>query len=64
MHAEKEEMAAGHLEAKLKIALDALTEIANETDLTCMRALFKMQRRAEEALLKIGRLRTDQHTLF
>lgn len=64
MDAEKDALAADRLEVKYKIALDALTEIANETDLTCMRALFKMQRRAEEALLKIGRLRTDQHTLF
>lgn len=64
MDAEKDAQDAQRLEAKFKIAMDALTEIANETDLTCMRALFKMQRRAEEALLKIGRLRTDQHTLF
>ncbi len=60
----KEELAAAHTETKLKIALDALSDIANETDLTCLRALFRMQRRAEEALLRIRSLRTDQHTLF
>ena len=50
--------------AKLAVAVEALSAIAGENDLTCMRALFRMRRRAEEALLRIRGVRNDQHTLF
>ncbi len=50
--------------ARLAVAVEALTAIAGENDLTCMRALFRMRRRAEEALLRIRGSRDDQHTLF
>jgi hypothetical protein len=40
-------------EAKLALALDALTAIAGENDLTSLGALFRMRRRAEEALFRI-----------
>ncbi len=51
-------------EAKLKVALEALTKIADETDLTSMASLFRMQRRAEEAILKINNIRSDRNTLL
>ncbi len=50
--------------AKLAVAVEALSAIAGENDLTCLRALFRMRRRAEEALLSIRGMRPDQHTLF
>ncbi|EHJ48698.1 hypothetical protein DFW101_2694 [Solidesulfovibrio carbinoliphilus subsp. oakridgensis] len=50
--------------AKLAVAVEALSAIAGENDLTCMRALFRMRRRAEEALARIRGVRNDQHTLF
>ncbi len=50
--------------AKLAVAMEALSAIAGENDLTCLRALFRMRRRAEEALLRIRGVRLDQHTLF
>lgn len=40
-------------EAKLALALEALTSIAGENDLTSIGALFRMRRRAEEALFRI-----------
>lgn len=40
-------------EAKLALALEALTAIAGENDLTSIGALFRMRRRAEEALFRI-----------
>jgi len=40
-------------EAKLALALEALADIAGENDLTSIAALFRMRRRAEEALLRI-----------
>ncbi|WP_300154550.1 hypothetical protein [Solidesulfovibrio sp.] len=50
--------------AKLAVAMEALSAIAGENDLTCLRALFRMRRRAEEALLRIRGVHLDQHTLF
>lgn len=50
--------------ARLAIAMEALSAIAGETDLTCLRTLFRMHRRAEEALLRIQGAHHDQHTLF
>jgi len=47
------------VEAKLAVALEALTAIAGENDLTCMQALFRMRRRAEEALFRIRATRED-----
>lgn len=41
------------IEAKLALALEALTAIAGENDLTSIGALFRMRRRAEEALFRI-----------
>lgn len=52
------------LRARLAIAVEALTDIAGESDLTCMGALFRMRRRAEEALMRIQGIRHDQHSLF
>jgi hypothetical protein len=49
--------------AKLAVAVEALTAIAGENDLTGLRSLFRMRRRAEEALLRIRALRDDQHSL-
>lgn len=46
-------------EARLAVALEALTAIAGENDLTCMGALFRMRRRAEEALFRIRATRED-----
>ncbi len=40
-------------QAKLAVAMEALSAIANETDLTCLRSLFRMHHRAEEALSRI-----------
>ncbi|MHC1791474.1 hypothetical protein [Solidesulfovibrio sp.] len=40
-------------EDRLAVAIEALTEIVAENDLTCMRALFRMRRRAEVALARI-----------
>jgi len=40
-------------EARLAVAVEALTAIVAENDLTCMRALFRMRRRAEVALARI-----------
>ena len=40
-------------EERLAIAVEALTDIVAENDLTCMRALFRMRRRAEVALARI-----------
>lgn len=59
-------MAPGAMDekARLAVAVEALSAIAGENDLTCMRALFRMRRRAEEALLSIRGNRNDQHTLF
>ena len=48
-----EAKAGSAVEAKLAVALEALTAIAGENDLTCMGALFRMRRRAEEALFRI-----------
>ncbi|EFL52934.1 conserved hypothetical protein [Solidesulfovibrio fructosivorans JJ]] len=50
--------------ARLAIALEALSAIAGENDLTCVRTLFRMRRQAEKALLRIRGSRNDQHTLF
>ncbi len=50
--------------AKLAVAVEALAAIAGENDLTCLRALFRMRRRAEVALARIRGVRDDQHTLF
>ena len=50
--------------ARLAIALEALSAIAGENDLTCVRTLFRMRRRAEQALARIRGSRNDQHTLF
>lgn len=52
------------LRARLAIAVEALEAIAGESDLTCMSALFRMQRRAEEALARLRATRHDQHSLF
>jgi hypothetical protein len=52
------------LRARLAIAVGALEAIAGESDLTCMASLFRMRRRAEEALMRIRATRHDQHTLF
>ena len=41
-------------EARLAVAVEALTAIVAENDLTCMRALFRMRRRAEVALARIA----------
>ena len=41
-------------EARLAVAVEALTAIVAENDLTCMRALFRMRRRAEVALAHIA----------
>ena len=38
---------------QLAVAVEALTAIVAENDLTCMRALFRMRRRAEVALARI-----------
>ena len=40
-------------EARLAVAVEALTAIVAENDLTCLRALFRMRRRAEVALARI-----------
>ena len=40
-------------EQRLAIAAEALAAIVAENDLTCMRALFRMRRRAEVALARI-----------
>jgi len=50
--------------ARLAVAVEALSAIAGENDLTCLRALFRMRRLAEVALLRIRGDRNDQHTLF
>lgn len=47
--------------ARLAVAVEALTAIAGENDLTCMRALFRMRRRAEEALARIRGVRDELH---
>lgn len=39
---------------QLTVAVEALSAIAAENDLTCMRALFRMRRLAEVALDRIG----------
>ncbi len=52
------------LRVRLAIAVEALEAIAGESDLTCMSALFRMQRRAEEALARLRATRHDQHSLF
>jgi hypothetical protein len=52
------------LRARLAIAVEALSDIAGESDLTCMGALFRMRRRAEEALIQLRAVRHDQHSLF
>ena len=41
-------------EDRLAIAMEALDAIVAENDLTCMRALFRMRRRAEVALARIA----------
>jgi|GEM_PF-2486624 len=46
--------------AQLAVAVEALAAIAGENDLTCLRALFRMRRKAEEALDRIGLRRTGQ----
>ena len=38
---------------QLAVAVEALTAIVAENDLTCMRAIFRMRRRAEVALARI-----------
>jgi hypothetical protein len=48
---------------KLAVAVEALTAIAGENDLTGMRALFRMRRRAEVALLRIRATHVDKSTL-
>lgn len=45
--------------AKLAVAVEALSAIAGENDLTCLRALFRMRRRAEVALARIRGVRND-----
>ena len=40
-------------EERLAVAVEALTAIVAENDLTCLRALFRMRRRAEVALARI-----------
>ena len=49
-------------EARLAVAVEALAAIAGENDLTCLRALFRMRRKAEEALDHIGMRRTCLHS--
>lgn len=62
---EQEAVAALDENAKLALAVEALTAIAGENDLTCMRALFRMRRRAEEALARIRPARlSHQSTLL
>ena len=52
---------AGSLaEAKLAVALEALTAIAGVNDLTTLRSLFHMRRRAEEALFRIRAIRDEE----
>ena len=58
---EPEAVAAMDADARLAVAVEALTAIAGENDLTCMRALFRMRRRAEEALARIRPARSS-HT--
>lgn len=41
-------------EDRLAVAMEALGAIVAENDLTCLRALFRMRRRAEVALARIG----------
>ncbi|MHC1713597.1 MAG: hypothetical protein AB9872_15725 [Solidesulfovibrio sp.] len=48
---------------KLAVAVEALSAIAGENDLTCMRAMFRMRRQAEEALLRIRATYVDKTTL-
>ena len=48
------------VEAKLAVALEALTSIAGVNDLTSLRALFHMRRRAEEALFRIRAIRDEK----
>ena len=45
--------------AKLAVAVEALSAIAGENDLTCLRALFRMRRQAEVALARIRGVRSD-----
>ncbi len=49
--------------ARLAVAVEALEAIAGENDLTCLRALFRMRRRAEEALAHIHGHAHDAHPL-
>lgn len=48
------------VEAKLAVALEALTAIAGVNDLTSLKALFRMRRRAEEALFRIRAIRDEK----
>lgn len=64
MDEHKPDEGVAELRAKLAIAIEALADIAGESDLTCMGALFRMRRRAEEALMRLRAVRHDQHSLF
>ena len=48
-------------EERLVIAVEALTAIVAENDLTCMRALFRMRRRAEVALARVAAADHPRH---
>ena len=52
--------AASAAEAKLAVALEALTSIAGVSDLTSLGALFHVRRRAEEALFRIRAIRDEK----
>lgn len=58
----REAASGSAVEARLAIALEALTAIAGENDLTSMAALFRMRRRAEEALFRIRATRNGKRT--
>lgn len=47
-------------EAKLAVALEALTAIAGVNDLTSLKSLFRIRRRAEEALFRIRAIRDEK----
>jgi hypothetical protein len=48
-------------EQRLAIAEQALADIVAENDLTCLRALFRMRRRAEVALARIASADSLRH---
>ena len=48
-------------EERLAIAVEALADIVAENDLTCMRALFRMRRRAEVTLARVAAADHPRH---